>query len=316
LEVLRRMNGATTPWRRDSAPSLLEPSAPAEPLYVEQERHSSGGPGLGATMQRWARIVSGRANFSLTYPLLAGIVVGAVVLVALAFVTGKRVGERRTPESNAGGDARKSESVTGVLGLADELGKSRPATPAPSVANDKKKDTPKPPDKPKDAPKQVVDKPLTAERAKSPETHILANPGGEPGPDVKNKKETPDPKVSKEAAKPSSEIEKAAKTYVLEPSKYYIQVQCFPKGRDVDANKAAAFLLDNGVPVTILTRKVGDIVLYACEPFSIKGVDAATAKAEKARAEDLKKRIKALGRQYAKEGRYSFDQADLEQPSR
>lgn len=260
-------------------------------------------------MQRWARIVGGRANFSLTYPLLAGILVGMVTLVALAFVTGRRVGERSTPENVARGDG-KSGSVTGVLGLADELGKSRPATPAPSAAIDKKKEPAKAPDKPKDAAKQVVEKPLTPEKSKPAETHIVANPGAEPGPESKSNKE---PKATKDSPK-SSEIEKSA-TYELQPNKHYVQIQCFPKGRDDDAKKAATFLYENGIAVAIFPRPVGDIVVYACEPFTIKGADAATAKAERARAEVLKKRIKAIGKQYVKKGLYAFEQADLELPS-
>ena len=154
------------------------------------------------------------------------------------------------------------------------------------------------------------------EKPKGQSTQIVANPGADATPEAAAKKDDKDAKRQKDAAKASTETEKAPQTYQLEANKHYIQVQCFRIGHEADARNAAEFLEQNGIPVAIFPRPK-DIVVYVREPFTIKGADAAAAKAERTRAEEWKKRVKTAGLQYAKQGgRYAFELADLELPSR
>lgn len=314
-EVLRRTNGSTTTWRRNSEPDVTPPGDSDDPIRVDRPRPTAAGPGLFESIKRWLHSASGRLHLSLTYPLLAGVAVGVIVLVWLAFATGRRVGERATVQTGAQDEPRKDNSVSGVLGLADELGKNRAPQHVPAPAPDPKKETSKAPEKPKDVAKPPAEKPLTPEKPKSQATQIVANPGAEPAAEPAVKKDDKDAKRAKEEKSSTSSTE-VEKSYQLEANKHYIQVQCFPKGHDGEARSAAEYLEQNGIPVAIFFR-ARDIVVYVREPFTIKNADAAAAKAERARAEDWKKRVKAAGLQYTKQGgRYDFKLADLELPSR
>lgn len=316
-EVLRRTNGSTAAWRRAPATPRIEHGEPDDPIRVDRPRPAESGPGLTATLRRWTQSVGGRLHFSLTYPLLAGVAIGLIVLVWLAFVTGRRVAERSETQGIAGNNTAKETTVGGVLGLADELGKNPPRErqrPTPEVTREAAK-----------APeKREVDKSLTPERPTGQTQQIVANPGdvsSENSPKL-DARDAKDPKATakREAAaapKGSSEVEKAVEPFPIEKGKHYIQIQCFAIDRDVDADHAARFLIDNGVPVAKMVRPK-DIVLYVRDTFSITGESAATARAERARAEDWKKRIKALGLRYTREkkGLYDFRFADLEVPAR
>lgn len=89
---------------------------------------------------------------------------------------------------------------------------------------------------------------------------------------------------------------------------HYVIIQFFPKSKLDDARQAAEFLQSQGVPCVIQDAK-RDIRLIAREPFLIDQEDRAASRAEKQRAETLKKRIRELGKEYMRSGgRYLFSQ--------
>jgi hypothetical protein len=94
----------------------------------------------------------------------------------------------------------------------------------------------------------------------------------------------------------------------LQDGYHYVFIQFFRKTRMKDAQAAAAFLQANGLPCTIQTAP-DDIRLIATEPFRLDEGDTAARQREKQRCEELKRRIKELGKEYARAGGgYAFDQ--------
>ncbi len=92
---------------------------------------------------------------------------------------------------------------------------------------------------------------------------------------------------------------------------HYIVVQYFPISKEQAANDAALYLIENGVPCTILMGK--DIRLLASEPFLIRQDDTRAGKRERQRADRLIARIKQLGKGYHLKGGYDFSGAAASQ---
>jgi hypothetical protein len=94
----------------------------------------------------------------------------------------------------------------------------------------------------------------------------------------------------------------------LQKGYHYVFIQFFPKSRLKDAQDAAAFLQANGLPCTI-QRARDDIRLIANQPFMLDQRDAAARQRQRQQCEELKQRIKQLGKEYARAGGgYAFDQ--------
>jgi hypothetical protein len=114
------------------------------------------------------------------------------------------------------------------------------------------------------------------------------------------------------AAQPPGESAAPAQKVKLDKGMWYVFVQHFSLKDGDDARKAYEFLESNGIACARLTGK--DIRLLAVEPFDIGNKDRAIATRERARANELIKRIKDLGKQYFKTGGYDFTWADVKAP--
>jgi len=88
---------------------------------------------------------------------------------------------------------------------------------------------------------------------------------------------------------------------------HYVVVQHFPKSRRDDALNAARFLQSHSVPCVVVPRP-RDIELIAKDAFLIKPDGRRVDEAEKRRCEELKRRIKELGKLYVDTGGYAFEQ--------
>ncbi|MGD8452502.1 MAG: hypothetical protein PVJ57_11835 [Phycisphaerae bacterium] len=86
----------------------------------------------------------------------------------------------------------------------------------------------------------------------------------------------------------------------------YVIVQHFPKKQGAAANLAWRYLKTNGVDCVILDDR--DIQLIATTPFLINQSDSAAKATETQRCEELKQRIRTLGKEYAREHGYAFEQ--------
>jgi len=94
----------------------------------------------------------------------------------------------------------------------------------------------------------------------------------------------------------------------LQKGYHYVFIQFFPKSRLKDTQDAAAFLRANGLPC-IIQRASDDIRLIADQPFLLDQRDVAARQRARQRCEELKRRIKQLGKEYARTGGgYAFDQ--------
>ncbi|MBI5866442.1 MAG: hypothetical protein HZB38_18380 [Planctomycetes bacterium] len=279
------MNAEPTP-ATDSA----EPPPPTESRFA-----------FSAATQRWIEVLAGRVAFSVSYPVLAGVAAGVIVLIVLAYATGRRIGERSAPTDSTANTAR-SDSPGGVLGVMQDLkGGALPSRPKDDGGGNSGTRASGP------------DTSAAGDKHPAGEKSIVASPGNEPAAGNKTDRDTKAARTDKGS---QSEGEKSGpEQYTLERGKSYVQIQCFSADKEKDATDAARFFQDNGVPIALQHRK-RDIVLYVRQAFTIKGATADDAKQERAKADELIKRVKALGKEYARQGgRYSFNLASLEEPS-
>jgi len=86
----------------------------------------------------------------------------------------------------------------------------------------------------------------------------------------------------------------------------YVVVQHFSKSRLDVAVAAAKFLQARGVEAVIW--RGDDLRVVAAEAFLLKQKDAKAAEAEKRRCEELKSKIRSLGKEFSKETGYAFEQ--------
>lgn len=93
----------------------------------------------------------------------------------------------------------------------------------------------------------------------------------------------------------------------LEKGRHYVHVQYFRRTRRQDALDARAFLASKGIP-TILIEATGEYRLLAADSFLIDQKDKSAAAAERKRCDDLKRRVRDAGKEYAKKAGYAFDQ--------
>lgn len=80
---------------------------------------------------------------------------------------------------------------------------------------------------------------------------------------------------------------------------HYVVIQHFRKSEREAAREAAEFLQTHGVGCFLDDRSV-DLRLIATEPFLIDQEDAAAAREQKQRCEQLKQKIKQIGRDYVR----------------
>ncbi len=104
-------------------------------------------------------------------------------------------------------------------------------------------------------------------------------------------------------------------TFDFKPGYSYVIVQCV--SRTAVGLKYAEgirdFLVSKGVDCAI-HRRERDAIVLVTEPFLTKQSNAAAARQEKDRADQLVARIKELGKEYNLIGRFSFDKCFVQQP--
>jgi len=82
---------------------------------------------------------------------------------------------------------------------------------------------------------------------------------------------------------------------VLQKGYHYVVIQHFGKKRE-DALVAAQYLYEKGIPCATLPGS--DIRVIATEPFMVKQADAAAARRERQRADELIRKIKQIGQEF------------------
>lgn len=106
------------------------------------------------------------------------------------------------------------------------------------------------------------------------------------------------------ASNTTSTTPPAAPRFQARAGYHYVVVQHFQRSRPDDARAAAEFLMQSGVPVALITGP--DIRLIVAEHFLLEQPDQRAADAESRRAEQMRERIRTLGKEYAKIGDYNF----------
>lgn len=152
-------------------------------------------------------------------------------------------------------------------------------------------------------PAEVMTPPADVEAAITPRVPEIRS---EPPAPV-NPAPQPPPEKRPQAEPPPAKAE--TPTIELRPGMSYLVVQYFPTSRKADAEAAARYLTQNGVPCAIAYGD--DLQLIATEAFNLGDKDPGTRKAEQIRADKLQRRVLDLGKAYFKEGRYDFAGARL-----
>jgi hypothetical protein len=116
------------------------------------------------------------------------------------------------------------------------------------------------------------------------------------------------PKEGRPAPPPEPAPEQTDRTAKFEvlPGYHYLVIQHFHKLQKGAAVDAAQFLRDHGVECVI--AEGNDFTVFATEPFLLKQKDAKAKAAAERRCEELKNKVRTLGKEYAKEHGYAFEQ--------
>jgi hypothetical protein len=93
----------------------------------------------------------------------------------------------------------------------------------------------------------------------------------------------------------------------LQKGRHYVVVAHYKKSDLMLAQNAAAFLQERGIPCVIHEIRNAYMVV-ATQPFLINQKDAAARKAQQARADEFKRRIRALGKEHSRGSGNAFDQ--------
>lgn len=176
---------------------------------------------------------------------------------------------------------------------------------ATTTTNDQVYDPPPTkPETPPDKPKGDTETPPSGETGavhRGPRGSSVATPprrGEDSPPKVEAKLETPpaNPPTPPKSERPKHDFQVGAT---------YLVIQHFPKSKLEDADKAAEFLKSKGIDCVVESRK-DEHVLTATQAFRLdqKGGDL---QREKQRLEQLRTRVKELGREYFMIGGWSFE---------
>lgn len=109
-----------------------------------------------------------------------------------------------------------------------------------------------------------------------------------------------------ENAKESPAAPAAPKPAVRTKGWTYLVIQHFPRTREDDARAAAEFLRKSDIAcdVDVLAREVR---IVSSEGFLVDQKDAAASQQARQRLEELKRRVLAAGKVYARTGKYAFE---------
>jgi hypothetical protein len=189
---------------------------------------------------------------------------------------------------------------------------TRFATPAPPAPREplKPETASAPPRDSGPGVRQAADLSVSTPPRNTPTTPGSVTPGG-PAPAVAPR--TPQPALPPPAAETSepaaAPAEVASDAFDFEAGAYYLVIQHFHRDQGDAAKQAREFLKSNGVECIL---KVGtkDLRLFATRPFRLSGGEVASRKAERTALDELKKRVKDLGKEYTRTRArgYAFDQ--------
>lgn len=176
--------------------------------------------------------------------------------------------------------------------------KSNVATP-PSTGDTGKVHTPnRPADEPEQRPSGVV----------PPTRRDNVNPRPDSADAEKPQPEKTPSSTNAEAPKVSAEP--PGTTFELKKGYHYLVIQHFRKTDMETADAAARFLIANGVPCAVQNMKA-DIRVLATDTFLIANQKEPIRKEQQDRANDLIRKVKQLGKEFAKTHGYAFDQCEL-----
>lgn len=261
---------------RAAEPLALAPQS-AEEDIASGDAAAGGGAGMLDSWKHW--LTEARFRLSVS-PLGAAIVGVAVVLVLfVTFEAGVRsarlAATRAAQPTTPGDDARLA-----ALAEPPAAPRSNATTPAgaaesPSLPQVSIGDPPPSRDQPSGSPAR-------AEISGAARTETPA---------------APQSAAEEEAADAAFEFEKDA---------YYVVIQHFRKSESAAADRAAEYLKSRGVDCT-LRRRGSEIRLIATTAFRLSTGDAGARQRERQRLDELKKQVIRIGKDYAREGGYSFD---------
>ncbi|MFH1748919.1 MAG: hypothetical protein ABIG44_17950 [Planctomycetota bacterium] len=113
--------------------------------------------------------------------------------------------------------------------------------------------------------------------------------------------------TANDPAADSNRFLKEPVAFEFQPGYHYIVIQHFYRTRRDDAVQAANYLRENGVSCIVMPR-TRDIELVATTPFLLRQDDANARKTQRDLCNTFKQRIKDIGKEYARENGYAFDQ--------
>jgi hypothetical protein len=256
-EVVRRDRGGLPEWKlrpEHPSPEAFPPTASPSIVSAPAEQSEPAEP---APM---VQVVDERVNLSLSWPVIAVVLAGFLVALAVSFHAGTRYAQQTgTPGEDAltptETGSRLSEGTEVADRGAGRLGER------PGIA---------------------------------PTRRGSAEAGGNASASAP---ERPSPPPARQPT-----LAELPKGY------HYIFIQFFRKSRMKDAQDAAEFLRANGLPCVIQESRE-DIRLIATQPLLLDQRDVAARQRERQRCDELKRRIKELGKEYARAGGgYAFDQ--------
>lgn len=237
---------------------------------------------------------------NMTAAIIAGVVLLGLLLVA--FQIGRSTASPATVTPGGGSAATTAPATTD---------KQTVATP-PGAGDREKVHTPvRTPDQTSD--RRVNDPPVRRDGGDA-KVDPRATESGRTGtpPSVTP---TPSPTTLPSSAKPAPETAKpptdpAPVTPDMKKGYHYLVIQHFRKTDSEKADAAARFLIANGVPCAVQSMKA-DIRVIATDAFLITGQKEPQRKTEQGRANDMIRRVKQLGKEFAKTHGYAFDQCEL-----
>ncbi|MCG3127536.1 MAG: hypothetical protein CHACPFDD_02398 [Phycisphaerae bacterium] len=309
-EPAQRTDGPAPAASRTDAPtsrSTAAVSAPARPSLTPRAVAAprASGAADASRVRSPLRYAAGRFQLEFGWIGLSGALLALLLLLLVAFQAGARFAGG-SPAGAADGKleaaraAPPNESVTHLPEAERRPAGRRIATPPrnddkarrPAVSAERRANESaerKPPEKPEDKSAAPAEKPAAT-----------------PDPGAPNAPAEP-PRASDATAGPPAATADVSESAVRERGYHYLIVQHFPKSKLDQAQQAARYLAEAGVPAAI-ARQGSDIVVFVNQQFALEHKDKNVGQQERARLEETRRRVRELGKAYARKGGYAFDQ--------
>lgn len=304
--------------RPDAAPAARPESPPARSASTVDTPARSGvtprvvvaprvpAPSDAARVRSPLRYESGRFQLEFGWIGLSGGLLALLLVLLVAFQAGSRFSGQPAAgpadgKLEAARAAPPNERVTNLPEAERRSSGRRVATPPRGDEKSRKlaesserkaveSTERRPPEKPEEKPAAGSDKAAAAPEGGG------ANPPAEPARGSEPV-----------AAPPAASANDVNESGVRERGYHYLIVQHFPKSKLDQAQQAARYLAESGVPAAI-ARQGSDIVVYVNQQFALEHKDKNVGQQERTRLEDTRRRVRELGRTYARKGGYAFDQ--------